>query len=63
MSAYESSLAPSCAGGGFFYYFIGPLHRLKQSTPRDASDASSYTLDKDYTNIEVYLNSLLKKNL
>lgn len=31
--------------------------------PRDASDASACTLDKDYTNIEVYLNSLLKKNL
>ena len=31
--------------------------------PQDASDALSYTLDKDYTNIEVYLNSLLKKNL
>lgn len=30
--------------------------------PQDASDASACTLDKDYTNIEVYLNSLLKKN-
>lgn len=28
--------------------------------PSDASDASDYTLDKGYTNIEVYLNSLLK---
>lgn len=26
----------------------------------DANDASAYTLDKKYTNIEVYLNSLLK---
>ena len=25
----------------------------------DASDASSYTLDKNYTNIEIYLNGLL----
>ncbi|RGN39462.1 pectate lyase [Bacteroides oleiciplenus] len=28
--------------------------------PDDSSDASAYTLDKDYTNIEVYLNSLVK---
>ena len=24
----------------------------------DASDASTYTLDKNYTNIEIYLNGL-----
>lgn len=28
--------------------------------PQDASDASAYTLDKGYTNVEVYLNSLVK---
>ncbi len=28
--------------------------------PNDATDASAYTLDKNYTNIEVYLNSLVK---
>lgn len=28
--------------------------------PKDASDASAYTLDKAYTNIEVYLNGLLR---
>lgn len=28
--------------------------------PNDASDASSYKLDKLYTNIEVYINSLIK---
>jgi pectate lyase len=28
--------------------------------PNDASDASGYKLDKNYTNIEVYLNSLVK---
>lgn len=28
--------------------------------PKSASDASAYTLDKDYTNIEVYLNSLCR---
>jgi pectate lyase len=28
--------------------------------PNDASDASGYKLDKHYTNIEVYLNSLVK---
>lgn len=27
----------------------------------DASDASTYTLDKNYTNIEIYLNGLLEK--
>ena len=26
----------------------------------DASDASNYTLDEKYTNIEVYLNSLVR---
>ena len=31
-------------------------HRLD---PKDATDASAYTLDKSYTNIEVYLNELL----
>lgn len=64
MSAYESSLAPSCAGGGFFLLFYRSLALIKTKyPPQDASDALSYTLDKDYTNIEVYLNSLLKKNL
>ncbi len=28
--------------------------------PKDASDASAYTLDKAYTNVEVYLNGLLR---
>ncbi|NCU02870.1 MAG: pectate lyase, partial [Chitinophagaceae bacterium] len=28
----------------------------------DANDASQYKLDKQYTNIEVYINSLLKAN-
>jgi hypothetical protein len=28
--------------------------------PTDAADASSYKLDKSYTNIEVYVNSLTK---
>ena len=28
--------------------------------PADASDASAYKLDKEYTNIEVYLNELVK---
>ena len=28
--------------------------------PRDASDAPVYKLDRNYTNIEVYLNSLIK---
>jgi hypothetical protein len=28
--------------------------------PNDANDASGYKLDKEYTNIEVYLNSLVK---
>ena len=27
--------------------------------PNEASDASAYKLDKHYTNIEVYLNSLV----
>jgi pectate lyase len=31
--------------------------------PNDASDASAYTLSKSYTNIEVYINSLVNKNL
>ena len=30
--------------------------------PEDASDASAYTLNKEYTNIEVYLNGLLVRN-
>lgn len=30
--------------------------------PKDASDAPAYTLDKEYTNIEVYLNGLLVIN-
>jgi hypothetical protein len=29
-----------------------------QLDPKDATDASTYTLDKNYTNIEVYLNGL-----
>lgn len=28
--------------------------------PEDASDASAYTLDENYTNVEVYLNSLVQ---
>lgn len=32
-------------------------HKLN---PNDASDASGYTLNKQYTNIEVYINSLVK---
>lgn len=32
-------------------------HKLK---PNDASDASLFTIDKNYTNIEVYINSLVK---
>lgn len=28
--------------------------------PQDASDASAYTLSKDYTNVEMYLNSLVQ---
>ncbi len=31
-----------------------------QLDPKDATDASAYTLDKDYTNIEVYFNGLVK---
>lgn len=34
-------------------------HKLN---PADASDAIKYSLDKQYTNIEVYLNQLVKKN-
>jgi hypothetical protein len=34
-------------------------HKLN---PSDASDATAYTLDKQYTNIEVYINSLVHKN-
>lgn len=30
--------------------------------PEDASDVSAYTLNKEYTNIEVYLNGLLVRN-
>jgi hypothetical protein len=30
--------------------------------PSDASDATAYTLDKQYTNIEVYINGLVHKN-
>ena len=30
--------------------------------PKDASDTSVYTLNKEYTNIEVYLNGLLVRN-
>lgn len=33
--------------------------RSKGLNPSDASDANGYTLDKQYTNIEVYINSLL----
>ena len=33
-------------------------HKLN---PQDASDASSFVLDKNYTNIEMYLNSLVNK--
>lgn len=32
-------------------------HKLN---PEDASDASAYTLDENYTNVEVYLNSLVR---
>ena len=28
--------------------------------PNNPEDASEYTLDKQYTNIEVYINSLIK---
>jgi hypothetical protein len=28
--------------------------------PDDASDAAAYTIDKQYTNIEVYLNGLVR---
>lgn len=31
-----------------------------QLNPNDPSDAAAYTLDKQYTNIEVYINSLIK---
>lgn len=31
--------------------------------PNDASDASKYNLNKHYTNIEVYINSILKPGL
>lgn len=30
--------------------------------PKDKSDAVQYKLDKDYTNVEVYINSLVKEN-
>ena len=33
--------------------------REHQLNPQDATDASAYTLNKDYTNIEVYLNGLV----
>ncbi|CAM3421010.1 pectate lyase [Pontibacter korlensis] len=35
-------------------------HKLN---PNNAADASAYTLDKQYTNIEVYLNSLVEPSL
>lgn len=34
--------------------------KKQKLNPTDASDATGYTLDKNYTNIEVYINSLKK---
>jgi hypothetical protein len=34
----------------------------KKLNPNDASDGNKYTHDKDYTNLEVYINSLVKSN-
>lgn len=36
--------------------------RQHKLNPNDSSDAVAYSLDKQYTNIEVYLNSLVNKN-
>ncbi len=37
--------------------------RQQKLNADDAADAAAYTLDKQYTNIEVYLNSLVEGNL
>ena len=36
--------------------------RKQKLNPNDKADAAAYTLDKQYTNIEVYLNSLVSKH-